>query len=1316
MTQGFCQVLGSIAGRLECVPKNRQKTTDSRRGAFIAPNKLPMRLAGAVIAFGLLAGISASSIAGAQDLSTGALNVTVVDPSDAVVNGAQLVLKDLETNDVHTAATRGAGNAVLSFLNPAHYSLTVTKDGFQTEVYPSVTIQTNEVTDLKVMLTLGVATQTVSVSGDSSPLLDTTQNTLSTTLDLKQIDNLPFNGRDLYALAFLVPGAVGNNFNNLPGGAVDIGANGFSTMTNRFKSGGFDADGSSIENRLEDTQEMTVQSGELDASKGGTAAMDIGFLTKRGTNKFHGELYEDYRSDALNANGWISNDVGQPRGFLLKNDFGGSVGGPILKDKLFFFASLANFRQPASFPVATTVGTPLALSGVYSYFPNGSSTAVTDNVLQAGASAGCSNCPGTINSLIATDLANIGGTYGLAGATLSPLDINHENLNFLINGITVNKYPTVRLDYNLTQKFRLTGSANETNSYNINAGGPPFPGPLYANQAYSNVERNYQIVTGFDWDLKSNLVNAFRVGYLYTGFTYNSQGLGTPTASMVQQGDLQFGFGLTSGVNGFNSLRGGSLYPVLSVKDDFIWQRGRHNFAFGVESATEIDHYYNNQFVPYVGVNYISSGDPVTNSLVNSLSPNAPASAAGDVEGLYATLTGRMTYYSLGQFVNTKTKQFQPGISFDLHEKLNQTALFLEDSWKMKPTITLNLGLRWDFTGASKDETGFYTHPTVADLWGPTGVGQLFQPGSLTGDQNPVEGPQAESYSPTYVHPEPNVGFAWNPQGDPGTLMGRLFGSGKTVIRGSYTFKNYTEGAQNFWNFGSNNGANFNTYYYANPVAPGGGTPAPGFYNAGSVNLGGSLPALTSTSPSPFQPVIPEVYQAFSGTGYLTFDPHIKQPYVESWQVGIQRQLSANNVLEVRYVGNVSKDQWLGVNYNEVNIFENGFLKDFQAAQANLAASGGTTFQGSNPTPIFDEAFAATGAAGNYTNGQFITYLNQGQAGAFANALAGNPSYLCSMISTFSGCNQIGTPATGTYPINFFQANPFAAGQGIDEMTNSGYSNYNSLQADFRQRLNHGMQFDANYTLGHSLDNNVQGSITPGIYGGGGNGAGGNGPAGNSAPGYYTLRNRHLNYFPSSFDIRQVFHLSGTYDLPFGHKQPFFNTNPIANAVIGGWTIGTILTRQTGDPHLFNGGTQTFNQSDSGISLTGVSVSQLQKQIGVRPGVPGSGRVSLFDPKYINSSSGQANTQYISPQFTAGQFGTLMWLHDPKWISTDMAITKVIPLPENTNFTLQAAFINAFNHVAWAGMDTGVQDGTFGTTNGTANGPRNIEIRGNFRF
>jgi hypothetical protein len=810
------------------------------------------------------------------------------------------------------------------------------------------------------------------------------------------------------------------------------------------------------------------------------------------------------------------------------------------------------------------------------------------------------------------------------------------------------------------------------------------------------------------------------VGYLYTGFTYNSQGIDVPTATMVQQGELQFGFGLNSGVHGFSSLKGGSLYPVLSVKDDFTWQHGRHSISFGAESATEIDHYYNNQFVPYIGVNYIASGDPVANPLDNSLGPDAPASAPGDVEGLYATLTGRMTYYSLGEFVNAKTKQFQPGISFNLHERLNQTALFFEDSWKVKPTLTLNMGLRWDFTGASKDETGFYTHPSIPDLWGPTKVGALFQPGTLGGVQDPVEGPASESYSPTYVHPQPNVGFAWNPQGDPGSLLGKLFGNGLTVLRGSFTFKNYTEGAQNFWNFGSNNGANFNTYFYANPVAPSGSTPGPGFYNAGSVSLGGALPALASTSPSPFQPVIPESFQAFSGTSYLSFDPHIKQPYVESWQFGIQRQLSPNNVVEVRYVGNVSRDQWLGVNYNEENIFENGFLTDFQHAQANLAASGGATFKGSQPTPILDEAFAATGADANYTDGQFITYLRQGQAGAFANALAGNPSYLCSMITSFTGCATVGIPATGTYPINFFQVNPFAAGQGIIEMTNDGYSNYNALQAEFRQRLNHGMQFNANYTWSHSLENNVQGSITPGFYGGGGKGAAlstslNQNTLNNSAPGYYTLRNKHLNYFPSSFDIRQVFHLSGTYDLPFGHGQPYLAGNRFADPVVGGWTVGIILTRETGDPFLFSGGTQTVNQSDSGIVLKGVTESQLQSQIRVRRGAAGSGMVSLFDPKYI-SGDGRANTQYISPQFTPGKFGTLMWLHSPKWVNTDLEVTKVIPIHNEMNVTVQGAFLNAFNHPAWTGMDTGVQDSTFGNTSTTVNLPRVIEVRGNFRF
>lgn len=1275
-------------------------------------SRFAIRTAGAIFAcFSILLFMSITAIsppAWAQDLSTGSLNVAVLDPSGAAIAGATIVLKDLGTNDVHTGVTRGVGTVVIPYLPPAQYILTVSKDGFETEVYPLVTIQTNQVSNLKVAMKIGAATTSISVSSDVSPILDSTSNALTTTLDLKQVDSLPLGGRDAGPLAFLVPGAVNNNFNNLPGGAVNVSSNGFSTMTARNKSSGFADNGSATTQLLEDTQEMTVQTSELDASHGGSSTMDIGFTTKRGTNKFHGQLFEDYRSRGLNANTWYNNYVGLPRPDLIIHDFGASVGGPLWKDKLFFFVSLSNFRQPSSFTHSTEIPTAAALAGNYSYIPTGSSAVQTVNVLQAGASAGCPTCTGQLNPTIAAAFATAQASYGVGGATITPLDLNHNNLNFPVQGATVIKYPTARLDYDVSHNFRLTGTANETASYYTNTGAPPYPGAAYANQSGSSFTKNWQATAGFDWSITPSFVNAFRAAFLYTHFEYNTQGVSIPTDSMFDTGNIVLGFGLTSGINPFNSLSGGSLYDTIAVKDDSTWQKGNHTIGFGVEAGSEPDHYYNNLFVPSFTANGIATGDPVQNALINALSANAPSSAQGDVQGLYASLTGRVNYYSTSEFVNTQTKQYDPHTDFDLHERLTQAALFAMDSWRATPTLTLNYGLRWDFTGASTDLTGFYTHPDVANLWGPSGVNNLFMPGTLSGVQNPTESTSSQAYAPTYVHPQPNFGFAWSPHGDPNSWTGRMFGNGKTVIRGSYTLKNYVEGTQNFWTFGSNGGANFQNNYTAVPVIPSSAAPGAGFYNAGSFVLGQSAaPATAAQFPVPFSNTVPLSLGTFSGNWVTTIDPHIKQPYVESWQFGIQYAINDKNVIEVRYVGNVGKDQWLGQNINEINVFENGFLNEFKGAQANLVASGGTTFQGHNPTPILNQAFASTGLQSNFTNSQFITWLNQGQAGAFANYLASNPSYLCSLVGAahFAPCGAAGATGGGGYPINFFQANPFVANGEVVELTNAGYSNYNALQIDFRQHSYHGMQFNANYTYAKSLGTSVQGSTAPGIYGG----------QGNSAPGFYTLRNKRLNYFPSAFDIRNVLHVSGTYDLPFGRNRQFFShTNRVVDSVIGGWTLGTIITYQSGDPHLFNGGTETTNTSDSGISLIGVTPAQLQKQIHIRPS-NGHPWVNLFDPKYY-TGAGQANNAYISPNFNAGTFAYLLWLHDPKWINTDAALTKVVPVYKSMNLTLQAEFLNVFNHTAWNGMDTGVQDTTFGTTSTTANSPRNIELRGNFRF
>lgn len=1269
----------------------------------------------------LFALISVAVQGSAQDLSTGSLNVTVADASGGVIPGAKLVLKDLGTNDIHTATTKGDGTIVIPFLTPATYSLTVTKDGFASNQYAQVTITTNQVTNLAVALKVGAVTETVNVTADRSPILNTTSNTISTNMDMKQVADLPTAARSVRSLAFLVPGAVDDSFNNLPGGAENESSNGFSTLIDRNKSGGFDAESTAVTQRLESTQEMTVETGELDASKGGIAAMDIGYLTKRGTNQFHGQLFWDYRSEALNANSWARNFAHQPRGLLIINDFGASVGGPLWKDKVFFFASLGNYRTPSQNNVQTTVPTPLALSGVYSYFlcqaGTGGTTGktcvtsnnvATTNVLKNGAGGGFT---GAINPLIAANLANIQAAIAMPGVTTTSAgsgDLNHYIINFAHHLSTVQRFPALRLDYNVTHNFRLTGVAIGTFTYSNNTGNPPYPGPVYANQSTSGKGRNYQVVAGFDWTLKPTIVNAFRVGYLYSFNEFSSQGVGAPTADMIAQGQQAAGFTLTTGLNPFNQLHGGSLYPITSIKDDTTWSRGKHTMIFGGEGLIFNDHYYNQQFVPQINYASINSGDPVKPSLDNAVNNNSTpgaTTAQTDVEALYATLTGRVASYNYGQFVNAKTKVYEPGIAFDLNERRTQIAIFFNDSWKATPTLTVNAGLRWDFVGASTDQTGFYTRPTESDLWGPSGQGNIFKPGTLTGNFNAIEGPHAQAYAPTYVHPQPTLGFAWNPHQDPDNWMGKILGNGKTVIRGSYTFKNYVEGTQNFWNFGSNNGANFNTTFNASPVTNTGTAPGPGFYNAGTYSLGNPRPATLANSPIPYRQIITQTGVALTSVSFSTFDPHIKVPYVESWQFGIQRSLSTNSVMEVRYVGNVSHGQWLARDFNEINIFENGFLAEFKGAQANVAASGGKTIKGANPTPIMDQAFKTTGASA-YTNPTFITDLQNGYAGAMANTLATTTSYYCSLVGgNFAPCQTRGIAGTGTLPINFWRANPYAERGSIFEMGNNGSSNYNALQIEFRQNPIHGAQFNVNYTFSKGLGIGEEGSTAPGYYGG----------RSNSPGGFLTLRNQNLNYFPSSFDVRHVMHASGTYDLPFGHGRQFFNQSKIANAVIGGWTIGTIIGWQTGEPHLLSGGTSTVNGGgNSGIVLTNVTPSQLQHSVRAHH-VAGQAYVQMLDPKYVGTN-GQANPNYINYQTTPGQFGRMLWLYAPPNFNTDMSLNKLIPVYRETNLKLQAVFLNAFNHVSWNGMNTTVQGTTFGTSTSLFAGARQIEIRANFQF
>jgi hypothetical protein len=540
--------------------------------------------------------------------------------------------------------------------------------------------------------------------------------------------------------------------------------------------------------------------------------------------------------------------------------------------------------------------------------------------------------------------------------------------------------------------------------------------------------------------------------------------------------------------------------------------------------------------------------------------------------------------------------------------------------------------------------------------------------------------------------------------------MSKLMGKDHTVIRAGYSMRVYNEGQQNFWAFGSSSGAFF---YQSLALTP---TTASGLGNflPGSLTYGDPLPPYLG-SPAAWAPQIPQANTTFSSTVPWGFNPNIRSPYVEEWNLGIQRQIGASNAIEIRYVGNAAMHAWTGYNINEVNIFENGFLGDFKNAQNNLAinvANGkGNTFAnnglaGQVAMPVMAAAFGGT-TGSNYTNGTYITYLQTGQAGAMANNLAGNQAFICNMFgANFSPCATRGTTGPGAgLPINFWQVNPYATGRAVQYEDSSGHSNYNALQIEFRQRLHHGMQFNVNYTLSHALGLIAQNAIQ-------GQGSG------NSAL-YFTNRNFRLNYSPSAFDIRNVVHWSGTYDLPVGKGRAFLNQGGVLDKVIGGWTLGALSTFETGTPVVINGGYATMNQNDAGVVFqNGVTVSQIQSSMGVYH--TGSPWAYFINPKYI-ASNGAANNSYIAPQTAAGQYGYHPVLYGPHWFGMDLSLNKTVPIHERARFAFQAECLNVLNHPTFGPVTTGtsatsVQSLSFGQTTGGPTSSRVLEFRANIEF
>ena len=263
----------------------------------------------------------------------------------AVVPGATLELVDLATNETRTGVTQSAGTYTFINLSIGKYRLTVSNQGFKNSIFDEVTVSAAQATDIVAPLQIGSPTETVTVQA-VAPIVQTSSVAISSTIDMKQIDGLPIVGRDIGQLARIVPGYTGT-WNGLPTGAQGNNVDGVISSTSRMKFGGNSAPSVSV--RLENIEEMTVQTDQLDMNQGfGMAVLQNSYTTRRGTNAFHGNVFWDIRNDNLNANSWYNNTRGVKRAESKLNEFGGNIGGPIFQDKLFFFFSLSTARQPGA--------------------------------------------------------------------------------------------------------------------------------------------------------------------------------------------------------------------------------------------------------------------------------------------------------------------------------------------------------------------------------------------------------------------------------------------------------------------------------------------------------------------------------------------------------------------------------------------------------------------------------------------------------------------------------------------------------------------------------------------------------------------------------------------------------------------------------------------------------------------------------------------------------------------------------------------------------------------------------------------------------
>jgi Carboxypeptidase regulatory-like domain len=1222
---------------------------------------------------------------------TGTILGTVEDAQGLSISGAMITLTNQGTEETQADTSSSLGAFQFTQLNSGLYQIEVSKPGFKNSVVQGIKLDAStEFSVPPILLALGAVTDTITVEAGAN-LVQTAGAEITDTVETQQIQELPILDRDPLNLLGLQAGVSQNRrsetvINGQRQSFSNITLDGINIQDNYIRSASLDY----TPNLL-----MMSQVGEFTTTtqnagpQAGLGSSQVSMVTPSGTNQWHGEGFWYYRTGAWAANDWFNdaNGIGKPN--LLLNQAGGDIGGPVIKNKLFVYGAYELYRSKQQIPTDTTVLTPAARTGIFQWRANCQNpncpTGVTPGSIQSLDLLGSAGLP--IDPAMAALLGQVPKTIN----NLSIGDgLNTGGYSFNQRDDRTRDNTSIRLDWNPAPQHSFSG----TYAWNRDLLDRPgaslgLPNTYSAIPvAYNNDKENF-LSAAWRWSPNSNFTNEVRFGFDLAPINFlTNQKFGAFTVSNTLFNNPD--------QNEFPSSR---KTHTWSWQDNASWSRGNHTLSFGmqVQRVTVFaQNFYNT--VPNLDLsgNFIlGSGDFGGSNDISDLDLATANQLLNTLGGLVGS--------ELQTFnVTSQTSGYVRGAPAAQNFRYDDWSLYAGDSWKFRRNLTFTYGVRWEYMSPFDERDGLMQFPVVP-------VGQTVQQTLLSDATLAYFGGNSgrSVYKKDLNNFAPSIGIAWDP-----------FGDGRTSIRAGYSI-NYV------------NDELIGAPYNASLSNPGVSV------QTGSSIYSGTLDYGTNASSAPTIP-LPTMSDTFSGNfinlynystgisyGYAV-DPNLRTPYVQQWNLSIQREIGWNSEITLSYVGNKGTKLYRAIDLNQVQINGNGFLQAFNAARQNgflaQAQPGGTfdpsynsSIPGSQPVDYFNNNFLF-GDLGAYYPGLVDQYLQQGAVGELANLYHSIGSDSSELYSYYYGSGAVAPVSLA--PNQYLEA--------ADLLGNDSSSSYNAGSIEFRRRFHSGLNLQASYTFSkvftdYSADtaSGVQ-RFYPYLD--------------NAQPGLERAR--------ANFDLTHAFKANFRFALPFGEGHAWSPSNRVLSQLVSGWTTSSIFTWQSGAPFSILSGVGTLNRTfRSLLSNTAYTTSTPQQIAGQLGTYQSNGEMLLINPKYVGTDGrGAPNdaltcTPLVSGGFCNPQPGTVGNLprnafNGPAFFNWDLAILKAFPITESKMLEFRLEMFNAPNHPTFAVGDPNfavstsgaspsdmyINDPKFGVATSTASNPRIIQIGLRFAF